>query len=781
MVGGNVVKSVAQLSVLGDLATRSGFDWVEFRASDDIGAHIGVAAIPDSCATKVDLMFVLDMSGSIEAAGYASEKKFVMELIDFFDIGPDASQVAMISYDTDNRVDFNFKQYRSAISMKNAIGSALYTGEGTDTDEAIDTAADLFRSANSGVRPEADGVSKVCVILTDGGSGNEEATIAAGTRLKALNVNVFSIGLGSSLNPTELRGIASAPIDTHYFNLDQVSDIETFASTMASYSCNEPTAVNPGETLTAAIEPGAMRYFKPACALVTDKLIVEARDLSGTSTSVFVSTTSKNPSPFDYEYEASGSGTKRILVDTALGDGQVYISVWATGCGTGEYGAAEVQFDIYNDLFRGVSGALTMAADVPEHQAAGLTVLTPPTPSFTSSSYNPTIVYSLDNTADHGAVALSNDPFPFIVDPNSGTITTTASLEFNARQRWSFRLNANVVGGGTDSKCVRGALAVVVNVVPDSTSPTTTQTSTATTTPTSTATTTPTSTASSTATTPAAPVALASIAGPVAAGTVVPLFLLGFLALGFIMRKRERAKWPAEADLKSMTKEEGIALLVKKGIDPAAYPWRHTDHMRTILCDLAGYGDGASLIVAAPKGGDDVDFELTSVQVAELADSWPTEVSIATMKRFPMIQALKKNNVKVEKASDTEALRQQLLVAAGYASLSDDTVESDGEGDDDDELDFGGNDDSATSPTKKGDNLTHTLSKPKHEMAPQTGPDGTFTLSKQLKSVHTDVGYNVTDLDLGATFHGMDAPHLKNTDAFDLFDDSDSDASDISL
>ena len=71
----DIVNSVAMLSALGDLAVQSGFDWVEFNnTSHVVGAHIGVAAIPDSCVAKLDLMFVLDGSASITAAGYASEQ-----------------------------------------------------------------------------------------------------------------------------------------------------------------------------------------------------------------------------------------------------------------------------------------------------------------------------------------------------------------------------------------------------------------------------------------------------------------------------------------------------------------------------------------------------------------------------------------------------------------------------------------------------------------------------------------------------------------------------------
>jgi collagen type VI alpha len=630
LVGGEVTTSAALLALLGELAIASGFNWVELDTADDIGVHIGVAALPDNCATKVDLVLLLDASASIGTHGYAAEKAFVSELVDFFDIGRDATQMAMLSYSQNVRTNFEFNTWPSATLMKAAISSAVYdAGISTATYKGIDAALAMFQSTTSGVRPETDGIVKVCVVLTDGASDDGARTVAAADKLRAQNVNVFSMGLGTQLDLAELRGIASYPVDEHVFQLDLVSDIETFASTIASSTCNEPATVNLCERVTTVIKAGAMRYFKPAYKMVTDNLIVEVLDLSGTSTRVFVSTASKNPSPFDYEYEASGSGTKRILVSSASG-GDLYIGVWATGCEAGESAdasdavdnVAEVQFEIYNDIFAGVSEALSMITDVHEQKEAGLIILTPPAPKFTLPTYNPTVQYSLDRTTGDGANIDGN--FPFAVDAQNGTITTTEPLLFDSRQRWSFRINANVVGDGDNSICVRGSLEIVVNVIPISTSATTTGTTTPTTTVTSTSTGT---TATTTTTTFAASASQTSSACPAVAGTFIPLLWLAFLALGFIQWKRHRAKWPTETEIKALSEEEGIALLLEKGIDPAVYSWSDTLHMSIMLCDFAGYRNSGSLAnsVGITNGVTQMSngkFALSSLQVANRASGY---------------------------------------------------------------------------------------------------------------------------------------------------------------
>ena len=486
VIGGEVVKSVAMLSVLGDLAIRSGFDWVEFDATS-ADAHIGVAAIPDSCVTKLDLMFVLDSSASIAAAGYASEQKFVASLIDFFDIGPDATQVGMISYSHTTRLDFDFKQWNSTASLQKAILSATYQyGTATNTHIAMNWASDQFESVSSGSRIGTEHVTKVCVILTDGVSGVDLPTIAAAAnRLKQLDVNVFTIGLGADFKPTELRAIASEPVDAHFFKLDVVSEIESFASTMAVYACTEPAPIDPCDTITVDIEAGDMRYFqlKPACTsvVVTDDLVLEANAFSGTSASIFVSKTDKNPSPFnnDHELHVSDNDTQSVLLSSVAG-GVLYVGVWASGCGNGipntATSAAIVKFTIRADLFSGEPNTFVVAR---EHQSSGLEVYNPPPPIFTANrSFSAKVQYSLqeDNSLDGGVT------FPFAINATSGTIYTTAPLEFDAQQYWNVHINANVTDRLIESKCICGKHALLISVAPDSTSPTTTATSTPTTT-----------------------------------------------------------------------------------------------------------------------------------------------------------------------------------------------------------------------------------------------------------------------------------------------------------
>jgi len=56
-----------------------------------------LSAISDTCRTKVDVLFLLDGSGSMAQSGYDLEKEFVKATLAHFDVAEDETRVAAIS------------------------------------------------------------------------------------------------------------------------------------------------------------------------------------------------------------------------------------------------------------------------------------------------------------------------------------------------------------------------------------------------------------------------------------------------------------------------------------------------------------------------------------------------------------------------------------------------------------------------------------------------------------------------------------------------------------
>ena len=90
------------------------------------------------CQTSVDLAFILDSSGSVGSYNFDLVKNFVKNVVDFFNIGKSGTHVAVVTYSTNTRLEFNLKAYYTKTSIKKAVGKISYRGGWTYTADALD-------------------------------------------------------------------------------------------------------------------------------------------------------------------------------------------------------------------------------------------------------------------------------------------------------------------------------------------------------------------------------------------------------------------------------------------------------------------------------------------------------------------------------------------------------------------------------------------------------------------------------------------------------------------
>lgn len=100
------------------------------------------------CQTSVDLAFILDSSGSVGSYNFDQVKNFVKNVVDFFNIGSSGTHVAVVTYSTYSRLEFNLKAYYTKSSIKNAVGNIRYRGGWTYTADALDfTRRNIFSTS----------------------------------------------------------------------------------------------------------------------------------------------------------------------------------------------------------------------------------------------------------------------------------------------------------------------------------------------------------------------------------------------------------------------------------------------------------------------------------------------------------------------------------------------------------------------------------------------------------------------------------------------------------
>lgn len=175
------------------------------------------------CKATVDLGFVVDGSGSIEAQGvgnFGKCKDFVKKLIEEFDVSPKGTHVGVIVYDHQSKVEFGFDKYTDKPAIFTHIDGIKYPNGGTKTGAALTLAKTGLFEASS-----RKGVPNILIVMTDGKSG--DPVLQPAQKLRDSGVTVFSIGIGKQFVAKELNDMATDPDSEHVITtgFDQLDSV----------------------------------------------------------------------------------------------------------------------------------------------------------------------------------------------------------------------------------------------------------------------------------------------------------------------------------------------------------------------------------------------------------------------------------------------------------------------------------------------------------------------------------------------------------------------------
>ena len=168
----------------------------------------------------IDLVFLLDSSGSIGSSNFELIKKFVTNVVNGLDIGPNDIQVAVIKYSSSVNTEFHLDEYDNKDAVLQAISNIIHTAGGnTYTHLGLQAVLDEF---NNNARPVEEGVPRVAFVLTDGESHDPQATIDAARKLHDVKIEVYAVGIGDGPNSDELSAIATKPENVLNTTVDAV-------------------------------------------------------------------------------------------------------------------------------------------------------------------------------------------------------------------------------------------------------------------------------------------------------------------------------------------------------------------------------------------------------------------------------------------------------------------------------------------------------------------------------------------------------------------------------
>ena len=181
------------------------------------------------CANlKIDIVIVLDTSGSVGEENFPLVLGFAKSLINTVKFENSNVQVGVIQFATDVTPIFDLNDFtQDWDGMLAAVDSIEYSGGKTYTAGAIRLAVDEYFQEQNGARPDA---KKKLMVVTDGKSTVEsDDTIPAANyaRQRDIHVSACAVNMTEDAQREELLGIAN--------NRGSLIDIKDFNSLDQSY------------------------------------------------------------------------------------------------------------------------------------------------------------------------------------------------------------------------------------------------------------------------------------------------------------------------------------------------------------------------------------------------------------------------------------------------------------------------------------------------------------------------------------------------------------------
>lgn len=171
--------------------------------------------------TSIDLVFILDTSTSVTKENFQLMISAVNGFVSDADIDSGNTRIAIITYSTKVRVEFDLKTYKTKNNLLEAINAIEYTFGDTNTADAIKKMRTHSFTTFSGDR---QGIPNVAVIVTDGVSNiNHYQTIPEAKLARQSGIEIYAIGVGVS-KTDELNAIAGKA--ENRFDIEHFEELE---------------------------------------------------------------------------------------------------------------------------------------------------------------------------------------------------------------------------------------------------------------------------------------------------------------------------------------------------------------------------------------------------------------------------------------------------------------------------------------------------------------------------------------------------------------------------
>lgn len=190
-------------------------------------------SLPECSLRGLDIVFLIDGSGTITVSDFESMLEFVTTVMK--DFRGSNAQFALMQYSSTYQTHFNFTKFSETRDPKSLTkGITRLEGSATMTCTAIVKAIRELYDPRKGAR---DNVEKLLIVITDGQSYRDSTLSAESTRAAdRIGVRRFAIGVGNVFSlpngHNELKSIASPEPEDHIFKVTNFSALKSLHKTL---------------------------------------------------------------------------------------------------------------------------------------------------------------------------------------------------------------------------------------------------------------------------------------------------------------------------------------------------------------------------------------------------------------------------------------------------------------------------------------------------------------------------------------------------------------------
>lgn len=185
-------------------------------------------------ALPLDFVFLIDSSRSIRPKDYEKVKTFLINLLQFLEVGPDATRVGLLQYGSVVQPEFSLNTFATKAEVEQAVRSMKHLATGTMTGLAIQYTMETSFTEADGARPAHLHIPRIAMIVTDGRPQDKVQEVAAQAR--QAGIQIFAIGVGR-VDIKTLKSMGSEPHSEHVHLVANFSQIETLISVFRSKLC----------------------------------------------------------------------------------------------------------------------------------------------------------------------------------------------------------------------------------------------------------------------------------------------------------------------------------------------------------------------------------------------------------------------------------------------------------------------------------------------------------------------------------------------------------------